>query len=134
MGYDELLESAMEKMLKKESYKDRFTVPPLQVESQGTKTLIKNFLEIANAIRRTPQEISSYLFKGLATPGVLQNGMLVLQAKVSADAVQKKLDNYIRDYVYCKVCGEPDTVIVKEGKGMFMVCEACGAKGPAGTK
>lgn len=134
MDYESMLSSAMEKMPKKESVKDRFSVPAPQLEAQGTRTLVKNFGDIAHAIRRTPQELSSYLFKELATPGVLQNGSLMLQARVTPDTIKKKIDNYIRDYVYCKVCGEPDTVLVREGKNVFMSCEACGAKRPAGTR
>ena len=128
MNYDELLEAAMQKLPEKNSHKDRFNVPLPEVEKNGSKTLIKNFADIASAIRRTPQELASYLFKELATPGTMQNGALVLNATLSADAIKKKIDNYIRDYVYCKVCGEPDTKLVREGKNVFMVCEACGAK------
>jgi translation initiation factor 2 subunit 2 len=124
--YQKLLENVTGKV--PELHKDRFVVPLPQVENQGAKTLVKNFSDIANVIRRTPQELASYLFKELATPGVVQNGLLVLNAKVTADTVQKKVANYIRDYVYCKFCGEPDTKLVREGKNVVMVCEACGKK------
>lgn len=124
----ETYEKMLENVTATESDKDRFVVPLPQVESHGTKTLVKNFSDIANAIRRTPQEVASYLFKELATSGVVQNGSLVLNAKVNTDSIQKKITNYIRDYVYCKFCGEPDTKLMREGKNLFMVCEACGKR------
>lgn len=130
MEYEQLLEKAFEKIQKKAT-SSRFKVPELVLESQGNKTLIKNFSEISFAIRREGTHLSKYLFKELATPGSMQGDALVLQAKVSRDSLQKKFADYLREYVYCKVCGEPDTKLSKEDRITFVVCEACGAKRPA---
>jgi len=42
--------------------------------------------------------------------------------------VEKKIDAYIKEFVYCKECKRPDTHIEKEGRIIFLKCEACGAK------
>src|SRR3972149_1898150 len=130
MSYEQLLDKAFEKIQKKE-FADRFKVPTLILETQGSKTIIKNFSEILSAIRREANHLSKYLFKELATPGSVQGENLIIQAKISQSNLQKKIDEYLREYVYCRVCGEPDTKLSKEGRITFLVCEACGAKRPS---
>ena len=129
MDYEQLLDKAFEKIQKKTT-SDRFKVPQFILESQGPRTVVKNFSEIASAIRRDVSHIAKYLFNELATPGSIQGDTLVLQSKVTEDSIKKKFENYLKEYVYCKVCGEPDTKIVKEGRINYIVCEACGAKTP----
>ena len=129
--YERLLKSAMQQMPRKDAEKKRFDVPKVVTLLQGNKTIIRNFADIAATLRRDERHLSKYLMKQLATPCNLEAGALVLQRKVEQSMIQRKLDDYIRDYVYCRVCGEPDTEIVKEGRLAFMKCEACGARSPA---
>lgn len=129
--YESLLKSAMEKMPKKEGAGKRFKVPEVIVEAQGSRTAIKNFSEIASSLRREPAQIARFIAKELAAPGSVQNGSLVLQVKVSREVLQKKLEDYIKNFVYCRVCGEPDTKIEKEDRITFIRCEACGARSAA---
>ncbi len=130
MEYEQLLEKAFEKIQKKTTL-SRFKIPELVLESQGSKTVVKNFSEISYAIRREGAHLAKYFFKELATPGSIQGDALVLQARVSKDSLQKKFADYLKEYVYCKVCSEPDTKLSKEDRITFVVCEACGAKKPA---
>jgi translation initiation factor 2 subunit 2 len=128
--YEQLLKKAIEKIPKKMETKDRFKIPEADVEFQGTKTVVKNFNEIYTVLRRKPDQMAKFLFKQLATPGSIQGNNLVLQAKVSRGILQKKIEEYVKNFVYCKVCGEPDTKLVKEDRIYFMICEACGARSP----
>lgn len=129
--YDSLLKSAMEKIPKKEEGGKRFKIPQVVVESQGSKTLIKNFSEIASALRREPTHIARFVAKELAAPGSVQNGALVLQGRFSSDLLRKKVEDYVKNFVYCRVCGEPDTRLEKEDRITFIRCEACGARSAA---
>lgn len=129
--YESLLKSAMEKVPKRESTGKRFKVPQVVVEAQGSRTAIKNFAEVASDLRREPAHIARFIAKELAAPASIQNGSLVLQAKVSRDVLQKKVEDYIKNFVYCRVCGEPDTKIEKEDRIVFIRCEACGARSVA---
>jgi translation initiation factor 2 subunit 2 len=126
--YESLLKSALEKVPKKEDSGKRFKIPQVVVESQGAKTAIKNLLEISSALRRDPKQIAKFISKELAAPSSVQGSSLILQMKVSRDLLQKKIEDYIKAFVYCKVCGEPDTKIEKEGRIEFIKCEACGAR------
>ena len=129
--YESLLDSAMEKMPKKKGSGSRFVVPKVIVEAHGSKTVVKNFAEVADSLRREPSHISRFIAKEFAAPASIQSGTLVLQAKISREVMQKKLEEYIKNFVYCRVCGEPDTRLEKEDRITFTRCEACGARSAA---
>jgi translation initiation factor 2 subunit 2 len=131
--YKKMLKEGMEKMPKRVDIADRFKIPQAICETHGNKTLVKNFNEIINGLRREASHLSKYLFKELATPGNIEGSILILQTKISCEMVQKKIEEYIKEFVYCKVCGEPDTKLVKEERITFMKCDACGAKSPVKT-
>ena len=128
--YQKMLEEAMEKLPKEVEGKDRFEIPTVQTETQGNKTLIKNFGEILSVLRRDSRHLSKFLFKELATPGNIQGSFLVLQRKVPRTLIQDKIESYVKDFVYCKECGKPDTKITKGDRIYFLRCEACGCKYP----
>lgn len=129
-NYEELLNKTMEKLLKRQETKDRFTVPEVLVEISGSRTILKNFSDIAGNLRREEAHLSKFLSKEMATSGSIQGTSLVFQGNIRREILQKKLEDYIKEFVYCKECKEPDTRLVKEGRVTFMICEACGAKHP----
>lgn len=128
LSYEEMLKSAMERLPKKTEEKKRFEIPAVDSFTQGNKTIVKNFGEILLRLRRDDKHLSKFLFKQLATPGNVEGDTLILQRKVENSMIQRKLEDYIKEYVFCKVCGEPDTVLVKEGRITTMKCDACGAR------
>lgn len=129
-SYEKLLETALEKMPKKLHERERFQIPEAVTEIQGNKTLIRNFVDITTVLRREPNHIAKYLFKELATPGNIQGSALILQRKLASSQIQEKIVSYVKGFVYCKICGEPDTKFVKEGRVTFIQCDACGARSP----
>ena len=130
-NYDSLLKKAMDNVPKNKGTGKRFKVPQVSTQVQGSRTSIKNFSDVAAGLRREPSHISRYFAKELAVPVSIQSGALVLQAKLSKEALQKKLEDYIKNFVYCRVCGEPDTSIEKQDRIIFLKCDACGAKSAA---
>ena len=128
MDYEKLLGRAMEKIPKVSESLKRFQMPPLKAFLMGTKTIIDNFTEIANAVRRRPEHIQKFLLKELATKGEMSGHRLILQGKFSRDMITKKLNLYLKTYVFCPDCGKPDTKLVKEDRFIFLKCEACGSR------
>ncbi len=128
--YEFLLKKAVESLPKRNEGVSRFKPPQIASEMQGSKTVIKNFSEIAAVLRRDANHIAKFLFKELAAHGNIQGNSLILQTKVSRENLQKRLVIYIRDFVYCKICGQPDTKLEKVDRIVFLVCEACGARSP----
>lgn len=130
MDYESLLNQAFEKIPKKTETAERFKVPSVEIEIVGPRTVFKNFQQITTILRREPNHVAKFLSRELAVPGSIQNNNLVFTGKVGREILQKKIDDYIKEFVYCKECREPDTKLVKEGRVTYMICEACGAKHP----
>jgi len=128
--YQKLLKKAVENLPKKEIHKERFVIPELICEQQGNKTILKNFGDLLAVLRREPRHLGRYLFKELATRGSIKNNTLVLGTMMSKENLIQKIESYVQEFINCKVCGEPDTKLVNEGRYVFMVCEACGMKAP----
>ncbi|MCS7093572.1 MAG: translation initiation factor IF-2 subunit beta [Candidatus Aenigmarchaeota archaeon] len=126
MKYEELLDEAFKKITKKESG-DRFSPPQPEIEIEGEKTLVKNFLKIAEYIKRDPKHFSKYLMKSLASSGEINNGVLVFFSKLKREQITNRIEAYIKSYVICKFCKEPDTKLEKKDRIYIIKCEACGA-------
>ena len=128
MDYETLLNKAYEKLPKIEESTERFEVPSVDIMIQGRQTIIKNFSQICETLRRKPKHLLKFLTKELATPAGFDGVRATFQSKIYKTLIQKKLEVYIRDYVICKECGKPDTKLIKEDRITFLKCEACGAK------
>lgn len=128
MEYEKLLKRAMEKLPKKVETGDRFQVPKPDIERSGQKIVVKNFGEIISAMRRDGNHLIKYLGRQLATSCNIQGNALIFQGRVSREILERKIDDYIKEFIYCKVCGKPDTKLIKEDRIYFLKCEACGAR------
>jgi len=128
MDYETLLNKAYEKLPKTAKTSERFEVPVAETIIQGHQTIIKNFSQIYQTLRRDPKHLLKFLAKELATPANFDGTRLILQSKIPRSLIQKKLEAYTKDYVICKECGRPDTKLIKEDRITFLKCEACGAK------
>jgi translation initiation factor 2 subunit 2 len=125
-----MLKIAMEKIPKKTKTEGRFKIPEVVFEIQGNKTIIKNFQEFLSVFRRDAKHFSKFLFKELATPGYQHGNFLVLQRVISISILRKKIEDYVKEFVFCKQCNEPDTKLVRRDRIYFLICEACGAEYP----
>ncbi|HLD83957.1 MAG TPA: translation initiation factor IF-2 subunit beta [archaeon] len=126
MDYSEMLKRAREKIPKAEN-KERFEIPVAEVAT-GKQTSIKNFTEIAKALRRDPKHLAKFLFKELAAPGSTRGTELLLQGKFYPGPIKQRIEEYAKEYVFCQECGKPDTNLGEEGKIVTIKCEACGAR------
>jgi len=126
--YQKLLDRAVEKLPKERSEGERFEIPRVDVFSQGSQTIIKNFSEICAKLRREEKVILKFLSRALAAPANVVNGRAIFQARLPARMIQGKLAVYVRDYVMCSLCKRPDTNLTKHGKVWVMKCQACGAR------
>ncbi|MBI2076170.1 MAG: translation initiation factor IF-2 subunit beta [Candidatus Aenigmarchaeota archaeon] len=126
-NYETLLERARQKLPQLSREEKRFEIPVADVQT-GKQTVVKNFAEIAKALRREPKHLAKFLFKELAVPGSLKEGALLFQGKVYPVLINQRVQEYAKRFVMCNECGKPDTT-VQEGKNIiFIKCEACGAR------
>ncbi len=128
MDYEKLLDRGRAKLPEDVLETSRFEIPKVRGHIQGNKTMISNFNQIADALRREPEHMLKYVLKELATPGEINKGLFIIGTKISASRINEKIEQYVREYVLCPECKKPDTKFVKEDKFLFLKCSACGAR------
>lgn len=129
-NYTELLKRVKSNLPPPVSDGERFKVPEVDILVEGSTTVLRNFMDICDAIRRDPQHLSTYLLRELGTAGAIEDRRMVFKGKVIPQAVNDRIRSYVETYVICSECGRPDTHLVKEDRVVILECEACGAKRP----
>ena len=133
--YKKLLESARKELPEHVFQKERFEIPKIRGHIQGNRTVISNFLQIANTLGREPESMLKFILRELATPGeIKKSGSVIIGSKVTASRINEKIKQYANSYVFCYECRKPDTKIEKEGNLSYMKCTACGARHPIRSK
>ena len=106
-----------------------FEVPRADVVIIGSYTVLRNFKEIVDRLRREPRHLQRYLLRELAAAGSIdESGALIVHGRFSKRAIDALLEMYVKHYVKCPTCGSWDTVLERRGKIWFLRCEACGAE------
>lgn len=133
MEYNELL-NKLHKEVKHVDNSERFIIPKVKGHVEGNKTIIVNFTQICSILRREAKHLAKFLFKELATPGIIEGNKLILNRKLGSQYINGKIEEYIKEFVICPECKKPDTEIIKEERLQFLHCLACGAKHSIRTK
>ena len=128
MEYEKLLESAYKNVKKGNGNGERFEIPKLVIQTVGNKTIICNFSQICNQVRRKAEELCKFFSKELASMCKQDGDRLVLNRKIPEKQVQGKFKLYVERYVLCDECKKPDTELLRKDGLTFMHCLACGAK------
>jgi translation initiation factor 2 subunit 2 len=135
MDYKKMLKEARKELPESIFEKERFEIPKVRGHIQGNRTIISNFLQIANVLGREPEHMLKYVLKELATPGeIKKSGSVIIGTKIPASRINEKIRQYANDCVFCYECGKPDTKIEKEKNIVFIKCMACGARHPVKSK
>ncbi|EKM57283.1 uncharacterized protein PHACADRAFT_254972 [Phanerochaete carnosa HHB-10118-sp] len=108
----------------------RHTLAPPQLMREGNKkTVFANVADICKRMHRQPEHTIQFMFAELGTTGSIDgSGRLVIRGKFSQAQIENVLRRYIVEYVTCKTCKSPDTLLVKENRIFFVACESCGSR------
>ncbi|MET1129093.1 MAG: translation initiation factor IF-2 subunit beta [Thermoproteota archaeon] len=130
--YEQLLERLYSKLPTRASKASRFELPALAVERVGRRTIIRNFKQLADVMRREPRVLMTYLLKELGTSGNYDEeaGMLALNVRISTSSLNSLIQRFVKTYVICPTCGAPDTRLVRRERAWILICDACGAEQP----
>ncbi len=109
---------------------ERWTLPPADIIKEGRFTILRNFREMVNAVRREDQHLSKYLLQQLGTAGQMDGDRLIFTGRVTENQIGSRLDDYVATYVRCSECGSPDTKLQRQDRVLMLQCEACGAHQP----
>lgn len=127
-GYEQLLDHAYQHLPETVKKSERFEIVKVRGHIQGNRTVISNFIQIADHLGRAPEFLLKFILKELASPGEIKGQFVFVGSKVPASRINEKIEQFTQQYVICKECGKPDTKLIKEGSYLFMRCTACGAK------
>jgi translation initiation factor 2 subunit 2 len=131
-SYEDLLKRGLKKVPARQGSGERFEMPSFRVQKSGSRSVLVNFQEVADRLRREPKHLMKFLLKELATSGEVRGQSLEVQGVFMADVVNKKLEKYVSLYVRCPECSKHDTNLVKDRGFFFIKCEVCGAREPVG--
>ncbi|KAI8143071.1 domain found in IF2B/IF5-domain-containing protein [Fennellomyces sp. T-0311] len=131
--YDELLGRVF-KILRQNNpelagEKKRYTIVPPQIFREGNKkTIFANVTDICKRLHRQPEHVIQFLFAELGTNGSVDGSQrLVIKGRWQQKQIENVLRRYIVEYVTCKTCKSPDTILSKDNRLYFVQCESCGS-------
>ncbi|XP_057328013.1 eukaryotic translation initiation factor 5 [Microplitis mediator] len=115
----------------------RYKMPRIQAKVEGKgngiKTVIVNMIDVAKAIGRPATYPTKYFGceLGAQTQFDFKNERFIVNGSHEAAKLQDLLDGFIRKYVLCPACDNPETeLIVSAKKGTISQgCKACGHHG-----
>jgi translation initiation factor 5 len=115
----------------------RYKMPRLcaKVEGKGNgiKTVIVNMAEVAKALNRPATYPTKYFGceLGAQTQFDHKNERFIVNGSHEASKLQELLDGFIRKYVLCPECDNPETdlIIVAKKETISQSCKACGYHG-----
>ncbi|GAA96471.1 uncharacterized protein L969DRAFT_94560 [Mixia osmundae IAM 14324] len=110
--------------------KKRYTLAPPNVQRDGTKrSIFANVADICKKMHRQPEHVIQYLFAELGTHGSVDgSGRLVIKGRFQQKQIENVLRRYIVEYVSCKTCKSPDTLLEKHDRLYFVACQSCGSR------
>ncbi|EGO26793.1 hypothetical protein SERLADRAFT_368302 [Serpula lacrymans var. lacrymans S7.9] len=108
----------------------RYTIAPPQILREGNKkSIFANVADICKRMHRQPEHVIQFLFAEMGTTGSVDgSGRLVIKGRFQPKQIENVLRRYIVEYVTCKTCKSPDTLLTKENRIFFMSCESCGSR------
>ncbi len=106
--------------------KDRYRMPVITAQSRkNNKTYLTNIDIVAKALHRTDKELLKFFGLDLSTQ--TNEKQMCVNGVYSVDQLSESLTNYIRQYVLCSKCGNPETkIFISKSKKLKCGCKACG--------
>lgn len=125
--YKSLLERARSQLPQTVFDDTRFEIPRFHSNIEGRRTVISNFTEVAQILRREPRHLLKYLSGEMGTAGTLDGQRAVFNGKHGRSFLNELLKRYVEEYILCHECGKPDTHFITRDRILMVKCEACGA-------
>lgn len=109
--------------------KRRYTIVPPQVAREGSKkSVFANIADICRRLNRPLEHVVQFLFTELGTSGSIDGSQrLIIKGRFQQKQIEVIIRRYIVEYVTCKTCKSPETVLSKENRLFFLQCESCGS-------
>lgn len=109
--------------------KKKYTIVPPSIHREGNKkTIFANVAEISKRLHRPAEHVIQFLFAELGTTGSIDGSQrLIIKGRFQQKQIENVLRRYIVEYVTCKTCKSPNTIMTKDNRLYFNTCEHCGS-------
>ena len=118
--YFALLDRAKEQLPEVAESHERFVIPELDVLQEGKTTVIRNFIDVTDTLRREPEHVLQYLLRELGTPGNLEGRRVILKSKISPGHIADKIQSYTDTFVICPNAAVPIRRWSRKGGPSFL--------------
>lgn len=103
----------------------RYKMTQVHINVQKTKTNFTNFDAIIKEIGRDQKQLTSFLNKYFATSWIYKDNCLSTTKIISKSDLQTSILEFIKQFVLCPNCKNPETVIGLNKKKKTFSCKAC---------
>uniref|UniRef100_A0A1I8G3F3 Eukaryotic translation initiation factor 5 n=1 Tax=Macrostomum lignano TaxID=282301 RepID=A0A1I8G3F3_9PLAT len=116
-------------------YKMPRLIAKVEGKGNGIKTVIVNMHEVGKALCRPPIYPTKYFGAelGAQTQFDQKNDRYIVNGAHDAEKLQTILDGFIKRYVLCSECENPETDLIVKSRGkqgeLYAKCKACGSTG-----
>lgn len=109
-------------------YKMPRLVAKVEGKGNGIKTVVVNMVEIASALARPPTYVTKYFGceLGAQTQFDIKAERYIVNGCHDAVKMQDMLDGFIKKFVLCEQCNNPETVLKVKKNMIGASCKACG--------
>jgi len=110
----------------------RYKMPRIQAKVEGKgngiKTVLVNMVDVARALARPPTYVTKYFGceLGAQTQYDIKNERYIVNGNHDAAKLQDMLDGFIKKFVLCEKCDNPETVMKVKKNMIGASCKACG--------
>jgi translation initiation factor 5 len=110
-------------------YKMPKLVTKIEGRGNGIKTNVVNNVDVAKALARPPEYVLKYFGceLGAQTKYDKGSGTSIVNGAHDAAKLSQLLETFIKKYVQCYDCGNPETVVKIKRENIYLKCKACGS-------
>lgn len=118
-------------------YRYKMPVVSTKIEGRGNgiKTVLVNVAEIGRCVSKPPEHLTKFLSYELGAQCIIdeKNGKYIVNGAHERDKVQEYIYAFIGQFVLCKACRNPETVLFcrPSRKHVYVKCKACGFEAQA---
>lgn len=106
----------------------RYKMPTLIIRNQSNKTVLINLEDISKSLNRSQEQLLKMFSYKHKSSCKIKDGNAFLSGKHELTDLKNTLYWYIRIYVLCSSCNNPETIIhccVKKSGKVKLDCQAC---------
>jgi len=108
----------------------RYKMPKITAKVEGSgngiKTVITNMVAVAKALGRPPSYPTKYFGCELGAQVTMNNDIYVVNGSHDAERLLTLLYGFIRKFVLCNKCNNPETTLTVVNQNIRQKCIACG--------